>query len=119
MFSEYEDTLNQFLDRLRESNPDRFTDREWDLVWAYTKSDGCTGVADIYVKACWEHDFYFRTHHDFCGHVISFWEANKRFRIRMQRCSKLGVLSPVSWWRWLGVALLGRSAWVGKTKFRI
>jgi len=49
MFGEYEDTINDFLARLRETNPDRFTDREWDLIWAYTKSDGCTGVIDIFV----------------------------------------------------------------------
>lgn len=119
MFGEYEDTLNLFLARLRESNPDVFTDREWDLIWAYTKSDGCTGVIDYLVKSCWEHDFYFRTHHDFCGKVISFWEANRRYRIRMQRCSKLGILSPISWWRWLGVSLLGKAAWEGKRKFRL
>jgi len=119
MFYEYEDTINDFLARLRINNPDLFTDREWDLLWAYTRSDGCTGVADIFVKACWEHDFYFRTHHDFCGHVISFLEANRRFRKRMQCFSKLGVFSPISWWRWAGVCLLGRSAWEGKRKFRI
>ena len=119
MFGEYEDTINDFLARLRENNPDRFTDREWDLIWAYTKSDGCTGVIDIFIKACWEHDFYFRTHHDFNGKVISFWESNRRFRRRVQHCSRLGFLSPVSWWRWLGVSLLGRSAWEGKVKFRL
>ena len=50
---------------LGKSNPDEFTQKEWDLIWAYTKSDGCTGVADIFLIACVEHDFYFRTHHDF------------------------------------------------------
>ena len=49
MFSEYEDTLNQFIKVLGKSNPDEFTQREWDLIWAYTKSDGCTGVADIFL----------------------------------------------------------------------
>lgn len=119
MFSEYEDTLNQFLKILGKTNPDEFTQREWDLIWAYTKSDGCTGVADIHVKACWEHDFYFRTHHDFEGKVVSFWEANKRFRRRIQCLSKLGILSPVSWERWLGVTMLGKSAWEGKKRFRL
>lgn len=119
MFGEYEDTISNFLARLRESNPDLFTDREWDLIWAYTKSDGCTGVIDIFIKACWEHDFYFRTHHDFNGRVISFREANRRFRRRMQHCSRLGFLSPVSWWRWLGVSLFGKAAWEGKVKFSL
>ena len=119
MFQEYEETLSQFFDRLHENDPDKFTDREWDLIWAYVRSDGCTSVPNFHVRACWEHDFYFRTHHDFCGHVISFWEANRRFRIRIQRLSWLGVCSPISWWRWLGVTLLGRNAWDGKKSFRI
>lgn len=119
MFGEYEDTLQEFLRRLGSEDPDEFTERDWDLIWAYTKSDGCTGVVDIYIKACWEHDFYFRVHHGFDGKVIGFWEANRRFRRRMQHCSKLGILSPVSWWRWLGVSLLGRNAWEGKRKFRL
>lgn len=118
MFTEYEETLNAFIDKLRESNPDKFTDREWDLVWAYTKSDGCTGVVDIFVRACYEHDFYFRTHHDFEGKVISFWEANKRFRKRIQKLSNFGVLSPVSWWRWLAVTVCAHNAWSGKSFFR-
>ena len=33
MFSEYEDTLNQFIKVLGKSNPDEFTQREWDLIW--------------------------------------------------------------------------------------
>jgi len=119
MFSEYEDTLNQFIKVLGKSNPDEFTQREWDLIWAYTKSDGCTGVADIFLIACVEHDFYFRTHHDFEGKVVSFWEANKRFRRRIQCLSKLGILSPVSWERWLGVTILGKSAWEGEKRFRL
>jgi len=119
MFAEYEDSLEWFLKDLSCDNPDNFTDEDWRLIRAYTRSDGCTGVADIFVKACWEHDFYFRTHHDFNGKVISFWEANRRFRRRMQWCSKLGFLSPVSWWRWLGVSLFGKAAWEGKRKFRL
>ena len=119
MFSEYEDTLNQFIKVLGNSNPDEVTQREWDLIWAYTKSDGCTGVADIYVKACYEHDYYFRTHHDFEGKVISFWEANKRFRKRIQSLSRLGVFSPFSWERWIGVTLFAKPSWEGKKLFRL
>ena len=118
MFFEYEETLPDFLQALSTNDPDKFTSTDWALVRFYVRSDGCTRVPDIYVKSCWEHDFYFRTHHDFCGHVISFREANRRFRIRIQRLSRFGVCSPVSWWRWLGVALLGRSAWAGKKSYR-
>lgn len=117
MFFEYEETLEDFIKALSTNNPDIFTDADWNLVRFYTRSDGCTKVPNIHVRACYEHDFYFRTHHDFCGHVISFWEANRRFRIRIQRLSRFGICSPVSWWRWLGVTLLARNAWVGKRRF--
>lgn len=113
MFEEYEPSIQWFLKTLSCDNPDKFTKHDWDLVRAYTKSDGCTGVIDLYIEACIEHDFLFRTHHDFSGKVISFYEANKRFRIRIQRLSKLGMCDPVSWWRWLAVCFLpqARRAW--------
>jgi len=117
MFFEYEETLEDFLQALSTRDPDIFTDSDWNLIRFYTRSDGCTRVTNLHVRACYEHDFYFRTHHDFCGHVISFWEANRRFRIRIQRLSHLGACSPISWWRWLGVTLLGRNAWIGRRKF--
>ena len=114
MFYEYEDTLIDFLSSLSCSNPDDFTDHDWQLIKFYTKSDGCTGVADAYVKACWEHDFYFRTRHDFAGKIISFRESNRRFRLRIQRLSHFGVCSPMAWWRWAGVTAFGRQAWVSR-----
>lgn len=104
------------LSKLSSDDPDKFTQHDWDLVHAYTKSDGCTGVVDFYLQACVEHDFYFRTHHDFSGRVISFYEANRRFRIRIQRLSRLGLISPMSWWRWIAVCSLpqAKQAWEGK-----
>lgn len=117
MFFEYEETLEDFLQALSTRDPDIFTDADWNLIRFYTRSDGCTRVPNFHIRACWEHDFYFRTHHDFCGHVISFWESNKRFRQRIQRLSWLGVLDPVSWWRWAAVTILGHNAWLGKRRF--
>lgn len=115
---EYEESFDWFIEKLSTSNPDLFTDHDWDLVAAYTRSDGCTGVADLYIRACYEHDFYFRTHHDFSGKHITFSEANKRFRRRIQKLSKFGVFELISYERWAGVTLLGHSAWVGKKSFR-
>lgn len=117
MFTEYESTINRFLKYLGETNPDRFTSQHWHLVWAYIKSDFCTSVADVMKWACVEHDFYFRTHHDFEGKAISFMDANKRFRIRMQRLSRFGVISPLAWWRWAAVCVFARSAWEGKKSY--
>lgn len=114
MFEEYEETILDFLNNLTSQNPDEFTENDWKLIKFYTKSDGCTRVLDLRVWACFEHDFYFRTHHDFTGRVISFREANRRFRIRLQRLSLFGVCSPMAWWRWAGVSLCGRSAWISR-----
>lgn len=111
MFDEYEASLLDFLSDLSTHNPDEFTKEDWKLVRHYTRSDGCTKVIDIFTRACWEHDFYNRTHHDFEGKVITFAEANCRFRRRIQRLSRLGVFSLVSWWRWAGVSILGRKYW--------
>jgi hypothetical protein len=85
----------------------------WERVkkWALPNSDGCTGVKDIYVECCWEHDYHFRYAETLDGTPISFEEANKQFRKCIQSRSKLGRFSPLSWWRWVGVSLGGRVAW--------
>lgn len=119
MFEEYEDSIEDFLETLGYTNPDYFTKREWELISVYVRSDGCTNVPDFYRNACVEHDFYFRTHHDFEGKVISFMEANKRFRMRIQRLSKFGVCSPLAWWRWAAVCVFGGRFWSDKKKCRI
>lgn len=81
-------------------------------TWANNlKSDGCTGVADWMVWACLEHDCHYRMHHDLKGNVLTKAEADYIFRVRMQQGSALGVLSPISWWRWAAVSVLGRKAW--------
>lgn len=119
MFDEYEESIEWFLPQLSTRDPDFFTDADWALVRTYTRSDGCTNVPDWHVKACWEHDFYNRTHHDFEGRVISFSTAAARFRKRIQKLSWFGVLELRAWIRWFGVWLLGRSAWRGQRAFRL
>lgn len=111
MFGEYEESLEWFLASLSTTNPDKFTDLDWQLIRTYTRSDGCSGVSDWHVKACWEHDFYFRTHHDFEGKVISFSEANLRFLRRLFKLSWLSIFNLRAYIRWLGVTVLGKNAW--------
>lgn len=118
MFDEYEESLGWFLQQLSTPNPDRFTEEDWKLVRAYTRSDGCTNALDWLPKSCWEHDFYFRTHHDFSGRVISFCQANNRYLLRMIRLSPFGVFNLRAYLRWLAVALLGKSAWRGRRNYR-
>ena len=120
MFSEYEDTLLDFLKDLSTSDCNQFTEADSKLVKNYVKSDGCTGVPDFFVEACREHDFYYRTHHDFEGKLITRSEADKRFRLRIQSLSKVRS-TPIriagffiSWWRWLGVRLFAGAAWRGR-----
>lgn len=83
-------------------------------VWAKKYSDGCTCVKDIYVEACWEHDWHYRTGHTFpnpdgrAPELVTEAQANTRFRQVMQFESRLGRFSPISWWRYAGVSLFGR-----------
>jgi hypothetical protein len=79
--------------------------------WATGNSDGCTGVKDIYVECCWEHDFHFRYGHTLDGDPITFKESNAQFRRCIQSRSKLGRFSPLSWIRWAGVTLGGKHIW--------
>lgn len=76
--------------------------------------DGCTGVPDFYLLACLEHDLHYREHKTLYGESLTQSEADKRFRLVVQSLSYFGVLSPMSWWRWIGLSLLGRFAWDAK-----
>lgn len=68
-------------------------------------SDGCTGVADIFIDACFEHDIHWRTGETVYGVTITTAQANRRFRKVIQSRSRLGAFSPVSWVRFLGVSI--------------
>ena len=94
---------------------------------ALIQTDGCSHVSGFQVDFCYEHDLSFfhgkdpiDAYYRFRGGALDPWkeakpitfdEANKRFRNRHQANSKFGRLSPMAWWRWLGVQYGGRSAW--------
>jgi len=109
--------LLTFIESLSASDPHKLTAFDVDKIRWYIKSDGCSGVPDFYVDECIKHDFYYRTKHDFSGRLISKKEADLRFREGIQRKSKLGVMSPLAWWRWLGVTLFPQAhkAWSRST----
>lgn len=84
------------------------------LVEALAKkynSNGCTGVPDFYLIGCWEHDIAYRTQTDPYGEPITRREADKRFRWYIQLRSPFGIFSLMSWWRWVGVRILGSLWW--------
>src|SRR3990167_900111 len=87
----------------------------WKLIeqWAHEyQSDGCTGVPDFYVEACWEHDYHHRYAVTLFGDPITFHETNTRFRQARQSRSKLRLFSIVSWERYLAVASpIGKKLW--------
>lgn len=70
-------------------------------------SDGCTGVPDVYLHCCYEHDIHCKTHHTMRGVPISSAEAAQRFRDCIQAHSSFRWLNPLSWWRWFGVRRFG------------
>ena len=84
-------------------------------------SDGCTGVPDFHLHCCYEHDlayYYGKCPRD--AYRLGSWTkgvplkratADKRFRECIQKQSRLGKLSPMSWWRWMGVRLGGGKIW--------
>jgi len=89
-------------------------DFDWKIYWKKVrarakelKSDGCTGVADIYLDACYEHDVHCRTHKTIYHLPLSSKEAATVFRERIHQMSWFNGLSPMAWWRWAGVRVLG------------
>lgn len=94
-----------------DSDPGYF---KWLSEWAQVHSDGCTGVKDIYVHCCWQHDYCYQTGNDpreaYKGQVvpISREEADALFKSCMQAESSLGRFSPISWIRYGVVRIFGR-----------
>lgn len=76
-------------------------------------SDGCTGVPDFYVIACWWHDICYRTHCDFNGQPVTKREADTILRWSIQHESTFGRLSPMAFWRHQAMASkCSMRAWV-------
>lgn len=109
-------------------NPNRLPYKDWVVNEALNiKSDKCTFALDIHAWCCYEHDLgcsYGKdprnafTHYlagevglgpvgDSWTHAIplSRSAADARFRRCLQKHSKLGKFSPMSWWRWVGVRI--------------
>ena len=96
----------------------------WDWIKAEALkvgSDGCSKVPDFYLGACRQHDLaYFYAKDPRSAYTHQSWAladhitkggADIQFRQTIQKKSTFGVLSPMSWWRWLGLKLFGSKAW--------
>jgi len=81
------------------------------------RSDGCSGVTQLYQEPCLAHDIHYRTHKDIYGNPITKSQADKQFRKDMQVRSKLGYFSPLPWLRFWGLTVFFRKeskrAWKG------
>lgn len=82
-------------------------------------SDGCTGVLDIHVECCWEHDWTYVTGMTPQGVSVTKEYADMRFRDCIQAHVSLRWLSPRSWIRYVGVVVLGSGIWGRKIKVNV
>ena len=73
------------------------------------KADGCSGVPDSFVWTCLEHDCHYRTHKLLNGMKLTKREADYILRVRVQQTDMSILKWPVSWVRWLGVAVIFKS----------
>lgn len=94
----------------------------WERVkkWAKAaKADGCTHVPDFHIECCWQHDRGYQVGSNVDGEVYAGRdEIDAEFRKCMQNRSPLGVLSPMSWWRFWGVRAFGWMPWRDESKGR-
>ena len=111
--------LAEFIKCLSTDDHFGLSDSDVTLVRWFIRSDGCTKVPDYFLPECIKHDFYYRTHIGFDGKVLTRAEADRRFRLGIQKRSQFGVLSPVSWVRWAGVRLFAQAAWDRHEPFRV
>lgn len=89
----------------------KLTKRDIKRIKKFICSDGCTGVPEFYQESCIVHDFWYRTHRNLDGSEITRAQADAGLRLMIQDRSPLGKLSPVSWWRWMGVRVFASKAW--------
>lgn len=89
--------------RLRKGYWDRVRDKAYELG-----TDGCSGATGAFAECCYEHDIFWRTGKTLNGKPITRKEANTRFRHCMQARSRFGFFSPMAWWRWAAVTLVGK-----------
>ena len=78
-------------------------------------SDGCTGVLDLFMWTCLEHDVHYRTHRTALGDSLTFEEANYIFRERIKQVRVTmnpltWIKYPVAYARWYVVGF-ARKAW--------
>lgn len=76
-------------------------------------ADGCTGVPEFYHECCLEHDIHYTTGKTIYGDPITRREADDRLFECIALRSKLGRKSPLAWWRWAAVRLIGWHFWEG------
>jgi hypothetical protein len=87
-------------------------------------SDGCSGVPDWHVEACWEHDIHYRLgrrmvliHRSKGGYQMEMGEpitrrwADQRFRSAIRSLSWMAWLTPMALWRFAGVRIAARDTW--------
>lgn len=96
-------------------DPDKDADYlTWLTAWAKVHSDGCTGVLDIHVHCCWQHDYCYQTATDpreaFRGRTVKLnrQQADTLFRECNQSEDIFGRFSALSWWRWAALRAFGR-----------
>lgn len=88
------------------------------------KSDGCSGVADFYIDACYEHDIHYRTWKTVLGQDITKAQADWLLGVRIRQMATKNLdWNPRTWgnllgypmsiWRWLGVSVFGGASWHG------
>jgi hypothetical protein len=74
-------------------------------------SDGCSGVPDFYHDVCVIHDLAYRFQVDPWGNHLDQAQADANLRLGIQARSRLGIWSPMSWWRWWVLRRVGDRAW--------
>ena len=83
-------------------------------------SDGCSGVLDIHIVVCFEHDLHYAHHADFYtfyNEPLEQEDADRYLRWGIQHFSSFGRCSPMAWWRFTALSRkkglgLGRESWV-------
>ena len=103
--------LLKFTSTLSSLDWRKFTQDDYDRIYKFIDSDGCTDVPDFYLNGCTQHDFWYRTHRNFDGTPITKQEADKGLEQYVWKHSWFGHFSPLAWWRYRGLRMFGKRAW--------
>lgn len=103
--------LRAFTNTLSTLDFRRLTELDVAEIGHFIRTDGCTGTFNFYLRCCIIHDWWYRTHRNLNGSLVTKLEADRGMRDCIMAHSMWGHWNPIAHWRYWAVREFGTKAW--------